>query len=154
MTHFDKATLRFDGACKSNPGPGGAGYIIFDNRNGKIILRGRWYLGRYRTNNIAEYFGLIAALEHLRNNPHITIGHLEIEGDSKLVINQMKGVYGVRNYWLRQKYYLAKGLLSRCNKRQFRSFNLKHIRRDSNALADKLANEAIRNECDWSECCL
>ena len=105
MVYFSRATLRFDGACQPNPGEGGGGYVIFNDKNGNDIITGRTYIGwEYEgwncTNNIAEYLGLIAALDRLSSSNH-QIGHLTIEGDSEIVIRQMKGEYNVRSDQLR-----------------------------------------------------
>ena len=66
--------------------------MIFNDNNMNTIIEGegRYYVGDDCTNNVAEYFGLIAGLKRLRSSPH-NIGHLsiEIEGDSQLVINHL-----------------------------------------------------------------
>ena len=81
MVYFARATLRFDGACQPNPGTGGCGWIIFNDNNGNAILEGQRYMGNDCTNNVAEYFGLVEALKHLRDSSH-HVGCLTIEGDS------------------------------------------------------------------------
>jgi ribonuclease HI len=149
MVYFARATLRFDGACQPNPGEGGAGYEIFNSKNGRTIIQGRHYIGYDCTNNVAEYFGLIEGLKHLRRSPHV-IGHLDIEGDSELVINQMKGIYRVNSHRLRPLYKRAKELISKCHEREFDSYDFDHIDREDNSYADSLANDAIQYEDDWS----
>lgn len=149
MVYFASATLRFDGACQPNPGEGGAGYEIYNNKNGKTIIEGRHYIGYDCTNNVAEYFGLIEGLKRLRQSPH-SVGHLDIEGDSQLVINQLRGTYRVHSNRLRPLYNRAKQLLSKCKGREFQSYDLGHIDRDYNVRADDLANDAIEYEDDWS----
>ena len=113
MVYFASATLRFDGACQPNPGEGGAGYVIFNNKNGNTILEGRHYIGYDCTNNVAEYFGLIEGLKRLRQSPHV-VGHLNIEGDSQLVINHLQDIYRVHSNRLFPLYRRVKELISKC----------------------------------------
>ena len=151
MVHFTNATLRFDGACQPNPGEGGAGYVLINDYGGDIILQGRFYVGRDCTNNVAEYFGLVQGLIALRNSGH-TIDHLDIEGDSQLVIRQMNNGYRVNSRRLRPLNTKAKRLLQEMEQAQdLYDHCFKHISRDKNARADTLARQAIQNETNWSE---
>ena len=155
MVYFSNATLRFDGACQPNPGEGGAGYIIFNDKNGNNILEGRDYIGWYYegyecTNNIAEYWGLIKGLQALEDSPH-SIGHLSIEGDSKLVINQMDRVWNVNSdvlypMWDRAQYLINSSLRHNV----FDTFSFDHIYRGRNTEADKYARDAVRKETSRS----
>ena len=158
MVYFANATLRFDGACQPNPGEGGAGYVIFNDKNGNHILEGRYYIGwRFDdyeeyygqhygqdcTNNIAEYYGLIKGLEALNESRH-TIGHLSIEGDSKLVINQMDDNWNVNSDMLLPLYNRGKDLVRMCtNNNSFNSYWYKHIYRENNRTADEYARDAL-----------
>lgn len=154
MVYFSRATLRFDGACQPNPGEGGGGYVIFNDKNSNDIIRGSYYIGwEYEgwncTNNIAEYLGLIAALDRLSSSPH-GIGHLTIEGDSEIVIKQMKGEYNVNSDQLRPLWHRARDAINYClNDGTFSSYSFQHIYRQYNEDADGLAREAIRDG-DWS----
>jgi ribonuclease HI len=74
---------------------------------------------------------------------------LDIEGDSELVINQMKGVYKVRKPRLYKLYQRAKNLVNRRNR--IYAYEFIHISRDRNARADVLAREAIEMQSDWDE---
>lgn len=116
MVYFARATLRFDGACRPNPGEGGAGYVIFNNNNGNTIIEGQHYVGDDCTNNVAEYFGLIEGLKRLRDSPH-RVGHLSIQGDSELVINQVTGSYHVNSPRLRPLHSRVRDLLHACQGR-------------------------------------
>lgn len=149
MVDFARATLRFDGACQPNPGEGGAGYEIFNDNNGNTIVEGRHYVGYDCTNNVAEYFGLIEGLKRLRDSPH-EVGHLSIEGDSELVINQLRGHYRVNSPRLRPLLNRVNQLLSACQGREFDSYSVEHIDRSYNSRADQLASDAIQEEEDWS----
>ena len=149
MVYFSRATLRFDGGCQPNPGEGGAGFEVFNDKNGNTIVQGQEYLGYDCTNNVAEYKGLIAGLKRLRDSPH-RIGHLDIEGDSELVINQLNGYYDVHSHRLRPLFNRAKQLIHACQGREFDTYSIIHIPRDDNARADSLARSAINEERNWS----
>ncbi|CAI8618036.1 unnamed protein product [Vicia faba] len=126
-------TLQFDGACRGNPGPAGAGAVLFDE-NGNVLFHFRKGLG-YQTNNAAEYHALILGLRH-----SIMKGckHINVQGDSHLVINQFQGSYRINNPHLRSLCDEALGL-----KYNFSTFGIKHISRDFNTNADAQANLAI-----------
>ena len=166
MPHFDEVTLRFDGSCKPNPGDGGSGYVIFNTKNDKTIIEGHYYVGKKCTNNVAEYFGLIAGLKHFKNSPY-TADHLNIEGDSELTINQMKGTYRINSRRLRPLFRHVTILLKDCREGKFSrplwrqvtnllkdcrkgnislTFSFAHIDRRFNVQADALANNARYEE--------
>ena len=147
MVHFTEATLRFDGACQPNPGEGGAGYILINDNGGGVILEGRHYVGHDCTNNVAEYKGLIEGLKALKKSGH-TVGQLDIEGDSELVIKQMKRIYRARNMGLRKLHCIAYRIIQ---SNRFDDYRFVHISRDRNAKADTLAREAIQHGSNWSE---
>jgi|SRR3990167_1351045 len=127
--------LKFDGGSRGNPGKSGCGYVLYDDNN-NIIHTGYKYLG-IQTNNYAEYMGLICGLE-LAILHNIT--RLSIEGDSLLIINQMKKIYKVKNKNILSLYSRATILLQ-----SFSSITFNHIYREFNSDADKLANYAIDN---------
>jgi len=122
-----------DGGARGNPGPSGYGVVIEDPHGKRIAEFGR-YLGHH-TNNFAEYSGLIAALNYALEHKHST---LRVRSDYELMVRQMNGVYKVRSSELRPLYEEAKRL-----SRQFQWFRIEHVRREKNAEADRLANEAM-----------
>jgi ribonuclease HI len=122
-----------DGGARGNPGPAGYGVVIEDHR-GKPIAEFSRYLG-HRTNNFAEYSGLIAALNYALENKYSA---LRVLSDSELIVRQMVGVYKVRSPELRPLYEEARRL-----SRQLKWFRIEHVRREHNAQADRLANEAM-----------
>jgi len=124
---------RVDGGARGNPGPAGFGVVIEDRHGARIAEFSR-YLG-HRTNNFAEYSGLIAALNYTLEHQHSA---LRVRSDSELMVRQMNGVYKVRSPELRPLYEEAKRLA-----RQLRWFRIEHVRREKNAEADRLANEAM-----------
>ncbi len=122
-----------DGGARGNPGPAGYGVVIEDQHGVRIAQFSR-YLG-HRTNNFAEYSGLIAALSYALKHQHSA---LRVLSDSELMVRQMNGAYKVRSPDLRPLYEEARRLA-----RQLQWFRIEHVRREKNAEADRLANEAM-----------
>ena len=136
-----KFTLRFDGACKKNPGIGGSGAVIY--RNNTIIWKHHEFFNN-TTNNIAEYMGLINGLQ---GATHLKIESLEIEGDSKMVIEQLNGTMRVKAQHIRE---LRKKSMDLCS--NFKEISFIHIDRKLNSIADKLANTAMKLRQNIVEC--
>jgi len=126
-------TAHVDGGARGNPGPAGYGVSIQD-ASGNPVAELSDYLG-HRTNNYAEYQGLIAALRYATQN-HIKA--LTVVSDSELMVRQMKGIYKVRHPELRKLYEEAQQLA-----RQLQHFEIRHALREHNQIADRLANEAM-----------
>jgi len=125
--------LYSDGACRGNPGIGGAGAVITD-ANENILWEGKQYLG-HCTNNIAEYKALILGLKGALQNGY---KNLEVHLDSELLARQINGAYKVKNENLKDLMCEIRSLLS-----DFESVKVTHVARCHNAQADKLANLAI-----------
>lgn len=125
--------LQFDGCSKGNPGPAGAGAVIYKNEN--EIWSSNLFVGKHNTNNEAEYEGLIMGLE---NAADLNIKVLHVEGDSMLVIKQMKGEYKVKSPNLIPLYEEAYVLTKFFDKIFFR-----HIYREKNKRADELSNQSL-----------
>src|SRR5438128_9521327 len=85
-----------DGGSRGNPGPASYGVVIRDPR-GEIVAKLKKYIGRM-TNKVAEYYGLIAALDYAQSQG---IRQLRIEADSELMVKQMRGLYKVKSPELR-----------------------------------------------------
>ena len=126
-------TANIDGGSRGNPGPAAYGVVI-RNPRGEIVARLKKYIGRM-TNNVAEYYGLIAALDYAQSQ---SIRALRVESDSELLVNQMRGRYKVKSADLRPLFERAKKM-----SQTFASFHIEHVYREQNAEADKLANEAL-----------
>lgn len=129
----ERSKLFTDGACRGNPGIGGAGAVITDPAD-RVLWEGRAYLGRC-TNNIAEYQALILGLKGALDRG---IKHLDVYLDSELLANQVNGTYRVKNENLKGLMREVRGLLS-----SFASVEVRHVLRCHNALADRQANLAI-----------
>ena len=126
-------TAHIDGGARGNPGPAGYGVVIHDP-HGKKVAELSEYLG-HRTNNYAEYQGLLAALRHALSHG---IRSLKVISDSELMVRQMKGIYKVRHPDLRKFYEEAQQMA-----RKLEHFEIRHALREHNRDADRLANEAM-----------
>ena len=133
MSSDKKVRLFSDGACRGNPGTGGAGAVIVGGED-NILWEGKEYLG-HCTNNIAEYKALILGLKGALANGYT---HLDVFLDSELLAKQISGDYRVKNQTLKTLMEEVRSLLS-----SFESVNVRHVLRCNNAHADKLANRAI-----------
>jgi ribonuclease HI len=125
--------LMVDGAARGNPGEAGCGAVICDE-SGAVVKELSRYLG-HATNNVAEYEGLLMGLEAL-----IQLGKkkIRVQSDSQLLVRQLNGQYRVKDEKLKLLFDRAVILL-----RQFDSFRIVHVPRESNKLADRLANQGI-----------
>ncbi len=128
-----EARIYVDGGSRGNPGPAGYGVLVTD-RGGEPLGRYFGYIGP-ATNNVAEYRGLVAALEHARQ---LGLRRLWVGSDSELMVRQMRGEYKVKNAGLRP-------LFERCQRMAagFDEFTIEHLPREENAEADRLANQAM-----------
>jgi ribonuclease HI len=122
-----------DGGARGNPGPAGYGALLEDE-TGKTVAELSEFLG-IRTNNFAEYSGLLAAIAY-------AVAHqqkaLLAVSDSELLVKQMKGQYKVRAPELQTLHKRAQEML-----RKLDWFEIRHVRREQNRDADRLANAAM-----------
>jgi ribonuclease HI len=128
-----KLEIFTDGAARGNPGPAGIGVVIF-NEEKAVIEEYKEFIGD-TTNNTAEYKALLAALKTAKKYAPCSISFCL---DSELVVHQMKGQWKVRDANLSGLHDQASALLSNFEKVEF-----KHVPREQNKLADKLANQAL-----------
>jgi ribonuclease HI len=128
-----KLRVASDGAARGNPGPAGAGAVLFD-MEGRVLERLGKFLGR-QTNNVAEYQALLLGL---RRAHELGAEELEVVADSELIIRQLSGAYQVRAPALRELHTEALTLL-----KAFRKVKLVHVPRAQNAEADEMSNRAI-----------
>jgi ribonuclease HI len=126
-------TAYIDGGSRGNPGPAAYGVRVED-ADGGVIERFSRAIGT-ATNNVAEYQGLIAALEWASARGY---DRLRIRSDSELLVRQMRGEYRVKNPGLQPLHQQARALASRIG-----AVTFEHVRRELNADADRLANEAM-----------
>ena len=129
----DWAVAYTDGGSRGNPGPSGYGVVI-TTQDGRPLGELSEFLGM-RTNNVAEYSGLLAALEFALTNGH---SRLRVVSDSELMVKQIRGQYRVQSPDLRPLYEEAKRRIARLE-----AFQIEHVLRGKNKKADELANRAM-----------
>ena len=122
-----------DGGARGNPGPAGYGVRIED-QDGTLIAELYGPLG-IATNNVAEYSGLLAALQWAVDHGH---KQLHIRSDSELLVKQMRGEYKVKNPGLQALSARARLLTMELDRVTF-----EHVRREMNKEADRLSNIAM-----------
>ncbi len=122
-----------DGGARGNPGPAGYGAVIVAE-DGTVLAELSEFLG-FKTNNFAEYSGLLGVLQWAIDNDQLRV---RVVSDSELMVKQIQGKYKVNSPDLRPLYEEAK---RRIAKLQF--FNISHALRHKNKTADRLANEAM-----------
>jgi ribonuclease HI len=126
-------TAYIDGGSRGNPGPAGYGVCVLDAA-GTVLAELRGAIGT-ATNNVAEYRGLLAALDWAREHG---VPRLRIRSDSLLLVKQMLGEYRVKHPGLQPLQRQAAALSL-----SFERVVFEHIPRAQNAEADRLANEAM-----------
>jgi acyl dehydratase/ribonuclease HI len=126
-------TANIDGAARGNPGPAAYGVVIRRPDGAMHESLGK-YIGRH-TNNVAEYYALIAALDYAAASG---IRRLRVLSDSQLIVNQIKGLYKVKHPDLRPLHERAKKQSS-----ALESFTIQYVPREQNRDADDMANAAL-----------
>jgi len=129
---MNKLIIYTDGGARNNPGPAGIG-IVIQGEDGKEIQKYKEYIGE-KTNNQTEYAALIKAMELVSGKAE----KLEFFLDSELVVNQVKGLYKVKNADIRELMFRLRTL-----EQDFEEINYNLIPREKNKKADKLVNQAI-----------
>jgi len=126
-------TAHIDGGARGNPGPAGWGVQI-SNEAGEIAAE---FCGAlpHATNNVAEYSGLVAALDWCLDHGASAV---HVKSDSLLLVQQMLGRYKIKNEGLKPLYGRARLTAAKIGRVTF-----EHIRRELNKDADRLANQAM-----------
>lgn len=133
VPHPDKVKVFGDGGSRGNPGPSASGFVVLDMEDNILVDKGV-YLG-VTTNNQAEYTALKLALEECQK-----MGVQEVQAymDSLLVVNQMKGIFKVKNRELWPVHDAIKELV-----KHFKHVSFSHVPREFNKLADAAVNRAL-----------
>lgn len=119
-----------DGGARGNPGPAGYGVRV-EGADGSVLAELHGGLG-IATNNVAEYNGLLAALDWALENGH---RELHVKADSELLVKQLRGEYKVKHPGLQPLFVRARLLVM-----QFDRVVFEHVRRELNKEADRLSN--------------
>jgi ribonuclease HI len=125
--------VNVDGGSRGNPGPAAVGVVVQDADGGVLEEVGE-RIGD-ATNNVAEYRAVLLGIERA-----LALGATELElvGDSELIVRQVRGEYKVKDASLRDLHGEVKRALT-----PLESWTIRHVRRESNAEADRLVNEAL-----------
>ena len=126
-------TANIDGGARGNPGPAGWGAVI-QNASGETLAELMGALP-YATNNVAEYNGLLAALDWCAEHGATAVA---IRSDSLLLVQQMRGVYKVKNAGLKPLHGRARLLAHKIGRVTY-----EYVPREKNKEADRLANLAM-----------
>jgi ribonuclease HI len=134
---MSRLTVNVDGGARGNPGPAAIGVVV---RDGDRVLEEAGETIGEATNNVAEYRALLRGIELARAHG---ASELELLGDSELVVRQVEGRYKVKNAGMKPLYQQAMQAL-----REVDSWSIRHVRREQNADADRLVNEALDGVLD------
>jgi ribonuclease HI len=133
LPQVDKLKVFADGGSRGNPGPSASGFVVLDMEDNVIVDRGV-YLG-VTTNNQAEYTALKLALEECKK---LRSKKIEVYMDSLLVVNQMKGIFKIRN---RELWPIHQAIVELV--KGFEHVSFSHVPREFNKLADAAVNRAM-----------
>jgi ribonuclease HI len=133
-----KVVVHVDGGARGNPGPAAVAAVATD-ANGEPLAERKLYIGE-ATNNVAEYRALLLGLELARE---LGAEEVEVVNDSELVAYQIGGEYKVKNAGLKPLFLEAMRDL-----RGFHKWAIRPVKREQNARADELVNEALDEELD------
>lgn len=134
-----KYRVAFDGASKGNPGPAGWGVVAFRN---DVKIATHYGSSGVATNNVAEYHGVINALQWALNNVKDVMAEVAITGDSALVINQVLGRWKVSAPNLAQLHQRAQVMFKQLQQRCPRA-TITHTMRELNTDADAASNRGV-----------
>ncbi len=137
--NLERIIIYTDGGSRGNPGNSGIGVVIADE-NGNKIKEYSNFLG-VKTNNEAEYEAAIFGLQKIKallGKEKIKSADIEVRMDSELVARQLGGIYKIENEKLTPLFLKIWNL-----KIDFGNISFKHIPREQNEEADRLANEAM-----------
>lgn len=122
-----------DGAARGNPGPAAYG-VVFRNPDNKVLASFGRTIGE-ATNNVAEYHGLLAALEYAHERGFRAV---KVFSDSELLVRQLRGEYKVKSPDLKPLYEHARAFVGKLV-----FFDITAVPRERNRDADRLANQAL-----------
>ncbi len=123
-----------DGASRGNPGPSGIGVLILDEDENEISKISEKI--NDTTNNVAEYKALLRAINECQK---LNFSSVHFFTDSQLLAHQINGKYKIKDEKLKTLYVKTRGKLL-----GFKNWQITHIPREKNIIADKLANDSFK----------
>jgi len=133
LAEYKYLKIFFDGGSRGNPGPSAVGAVIYDDSGNKVGELSE-YIGKF-TNNVAEYMALEKVLEYIKD---IKTDSIVLLTDSKLVYNQLRKEWKIKDKKLLEIYLKLTKMLSKYSK-----VDLRHVPREENREADRLVNRAL-----------
>jgi ribonuclease HI len=128
-----RVIVNVDGGSRGNPGPAAIAAVATDP-SGEVLAERSETIGE-ATNNVAEYRALLLGIEVAKE---LSPDEVEFVGDSKLIVEQVKGNWKVKQDHLRPLHTKVKDAL-----RDLPKWSIRHVKRDENERADELLNEAL-----------
>ena len=128
-----KLVVNVDGGSRGNPGPAAIGVVVRTD-GGEVLAEAAETIGP-ATNNVAEYRAVLRGVELAREHGGTD---LEIYGDSELVVKQVRGEYRVKDAGLKPLHAETRAALAALD-----GWSFDHVRRENNAHADDLVNQAL-----------
>lgn len=135
---LEEARLYTDGGSRGNPGKSACAFVIC-NLDDTVVEKSGYYLG-IATNNQAEYLGFKMGLERARD---LGINKISLFSDSQLVVNQMNGLYKVKNQELAPLHTEVKLLAE-----SFEKISFIHVPREMNRIADGEVNRILDEQAN------
>lgn len=140
MTYKKNLMVYCDGGARGNPGPAAIGFLVY--KDGRALIKDKKLIGR-TTNNVAEYRAVIEALAWLLKNLKGNFSQAKFYIDSLLIVNQLNGLYKIKDAKLRALIVQAKGLEQELRKEKKLEVVYTYISREKNFQADRLVNLAL-----------
>ena len=125
--------VNVDGGSRGNPGPAAIAAVVTDP-SGNDLAEAAETIGE-ATNNVAEYRALLLRIDLAKQ---LTADEVEFVGDSKLIVEQVKGNWKVKQEHLRPLHTKVRDAL-----RDLPSWSIRHVKRGENERADQLLNDAL-----------
>ncbi len=136
MTNNDQIIIvHSDGGSRGNPGPAAYGFVV-SNKNSEHMYEECGYIGE-TTNNVAEYTGVLKALEWIEKNTNPKT--VQVILDSELVARQLSGIYKIKNENLKTYF----GLIKQLERKIGPLITYTSVPRTQNKKADMLVNKAL-----------
>ena len=133
----DAIIIHTDGGSRGNPGPAACAFVA--ELKGKVLEKQSKFLNT-NTNNVAEYEGVLLALNWLLKSKHaFKENNVIFFLDSELVVKQLNGVYKIKKPELQILNLSVRKIFRELDKKIF----FKHIPREQNKVADFLVNEEL-----------
>jgi ribonuclease HI len=133
VSQAERVVVHVDGGARGNPGPAAVGVVVSD-ADGNVLTEVAEPIGD-ATNNVAEYRAVLRGLELAES---LGAREVEVVNDSELVARQLTGAYKVKHPAMKPLHAEATAALAR-----FERWRVRTVRREHNARADELVNEAL-----------